>query len=88
MAPVVRAKFKIQTISHHAGVNPGDFSATVVMVPVYGEGDNASWSKYTPSGKLEMLITNEAAVDAFTIGEEYFLDFTPAGIRIGDRAEA
>ncbi|WP_164830340.1 hypothetical protein [Sinorhizobium medicae] len=44
----------------------------------YGDGKaNESWSKHTPSGKIEMNITNPDAIDAFDVGKAYFVDFTP-----------
>lgn len=76
---MVRAKFKCMEIKHaHSG--SADYSAaTVTLIPVWGDGKaNDQWSKATPSGKLEMLITNPAAVSKFELGREYYLDFTPA----------
>lgn len=77
----VRAKFFVSEIKHAATPGSEPF-ATVVMLPVFGSyGDgkvNESWSKYTPSGKLEMSVTNPAAIDAFEVGKPYFLDFTSA----------
>lgn len=77
----VRAKFFVSEVKHAA--TPGsDPFATVILQPVfgsYGDGkDNESWSKYTPSGKIEMSITNPKAIDAFEPGKAYFIDFTPA----------
>lgn len=77
----VRAKFFVTEIKH-AGTPGSDPYATITLVPVFGSyGDgkiNETWSKYTPSGKLEMAVTNPAAIDAFAIGKAYYLDFTPA----------
>lgn len=76
----VRAKFRCQAIQHLTTSSPGDVAAHLTFFPVYedGSGQNASWSKYTPNGKLEMTITNPAAIEAFELGKAYFLDFTPA----------
>ena len=77
---MVRAKFFVSSINH-VGTPGSDPYATVTLSPVfggYGDGkDNESWSKYTPSGKIEMSITNPKAIDAFAIGKAYFVDFTP-----------
>lgn len=80
----VRAKFYVTAIDH-APV-PGDsVCALIRMSPVFGsydDGDgeaNASWSEHTPSGELSMVITNPDAIDKFSVGEAYYLDFTPAG---------
>ncbi len=76
----VRAKFFVTEIKH-AGTPGSEPYATITMAPVfgtYGDGKtNETWSKYTPSGKLEMAVTNPAAIDKFAIGKAYYLDFTP-----------
>jgi hypothetical protein len=77
----VRAKFFVSEIKH-AGTPGSDPFATVTLLPVfgtYGDGqDNETWSKYTPSGKIEMNITNPAAIDAFEVGKAYNITFEPA----------
>lgn len=53
---------------------------TVIMQPVYSDKEghpNKVWSKYTPSGKLEMTITNEALFGAFEPGAEYEILISP-----------
>lgn len=48
------------------------------FTPVTGsEGDNADWSRYTPSGYLELVITNPSASGAFEVGKDYLLTFEP-----------
>jgi len=43
------------------------------------DGDNADFSKYTPSGSLNIHISAEApAFNAFTPGKCYYLDFMEA----------
>lgn len=74
----VQAKFWVSQINHQAPrSNEADSVATIEMQPVYGEG-NEDWSKYTPSGKLEMTVTNPAAIDQFELGGEYLLTFERA----------
>ncbi|MET3527282.1 hypothetical protein [Phenylobacterium koreense] len=74
----VRAKFYVQKIEHvYTGPTSGD-CANIILSPVYGDGsDNAAWSKWTPNGKLEMTVTNPAAIAQFELGKSYYLDFTP-----------
>lgn len=77
----VRAKFFVKGINHmHTGANA--FAAEVSLAPVFGSyGDgkiNESWSKYTPSGEIKMMITNMDAVAQFEVGKCYYVDFTPA----------
>jgi hypothetical protein len=72
----VRAKFRVDSITRHSWNKE---AASVELTAVSGDKeDNKSWSEYTPSGSLKMCITNPAAVEQFKLGEEYFLDFTPA----------
>lgn len=78
----VRAKFFVKSIqAMHNGNPDADQCSEVKLTPVYGsdaDDPNASWSKYTPSGEISMMITNPAAVDQFELGSEYFVDFTKA----------
>lgn len=77
-APTVRAKFRCLSITHFAD-NGTDPQAEIRFHAVYGTGEeNKSWSKWTPSGELKMMVTNPSAIEAFELGKSYFLDFTPA----------
>lgn len=75
----VRAKFRVQGISHiHTG-SATDVCAEIKLCAVYGDGEgNETWSKATPQGECKMLITNPSAIEAFALGKSYYLDFTPA----------
>lgn len=82
MTKTVRAKFYVESVQHH-DIPGTDQYAHIVMRPVfgtYGDGDdeaNKTWSKYTPSGQLNMTITNPAAIEAFDKGKAYWIDITP-----------
>lgn len=69
----VRAKFECVQVSKYPGLETVKFTA----VTSEGAGENASWSKYTPSGELEMGITNEHVHGAFIPGKCYYLDLSP-----------
>ena len=91
-APTVRAKFFVTAINHAATPGPDPY-ATIILMPVFGsyaDGDNEtnkSWSKYTPSGKIEMSVTNPAAIEQFEQGKAYFVDFTPAEVEVPEGAD-
>lgn len=73
----VRAKFEC------VSKIPSESDPTIVQVRFearYGTdgSDNAAWSKWTPSGVLDMQITNVPAHEQFTVGKKYFLDITEA----------
>lgn len=66
----ITAKFKVDSILKREG------SEQVKLVAVYSpdpKSDNYTWSKYTPSGELNMVITNPEA--KFEVGESYILTF-------------
>jgi hypothetical protein len=45
--------------------------------PAHGPG-NEAWSKATPGGKVEMMISNPGAQGWFEPGKSYMLTFEPA----------
>lgn len=71
----MRAKMKCSYVTNHDGGNE-----TVKLFAVYGADGtaNASWSKATPSGSVELTISNPEAKGHFTPGKEYFVDFHEA----------
>jgi hypothetical protein len=88
----VRAKFKVDAINRSMGCKaeivdgktkyvPAEIQ-TVVMSPVYGNGDpnheNTKFWQASPSGKLELGCINHEAAKQFELGKEYYIDFTPA----------
>lgn len=43
-----------------------------------GNDENNTYAKFTPSASLEITIMNPNLLGKFKVGEEYYLDFTPA----------
>jgi hypothetical protein len=75
---LVTAKFKVDHVksieTEYTNYPP---QKTVVLRAVTtsdGKG-NESWSKYTPSGSIEMTITNEAALEVLKPGKTFLLTF-------------
>lgn len=70
----VKAKFKCDAITHY------EHSKEIKASPVIGySGENAEFTKYTPSGQLTMLIDNESkAAELFAPGKEFYLTFEEA----------
>jgi len=73
MSKTVRAKFDCVVFEENEGYE----NKTVVMTPVVsGSEENKSFSKYTPSGSLQLVISNETeASKFFEVGKQYYLDF-------------
>ncbi|HBR1944564.1 TPA: hypothetical protein MAO59_005222 [Klebsiella pneumoniae] len=71
----VRAKFQCNSINKASD----NFTAVVHLIAVTtGSAENESWSKYTPSGQLQMVISNPAVFEHFEQGKEYYIDIQPA----------
>ena len=69
---MVTAKFKVHQVSDFGGYRQ------VHLSPVYSpdkSSANYSWSQATPSGKLEMTITNPAAYEQFEVGKTFLMTF-------------
>jgi hypothetical protein len=65
----VRAKFKC-----HSNAN-----GIVSLWPVMdGSEENKAFWDATPGGQITLTITNPAAKEQFEVGQEYYVDFTPA----------
>ena len=43
-----------------------------------GSDENNTYSKWTPTAQFDMTVTNPNLFDKYKIGEEYYVDFTPA----------
>jgi len=67
-----RAKFNVAEITNYGN---GGGTKVVLMPVTTGSEENKSFWNYTPSGRIEMHITNPDV--KFELGE-YFVDFTKA----------
>lgn len=71
----IRAKFTCNSSIPTAG----EQHLVTFSAVTSGSEENKSFSRWTPSGRLELLISDEApAATAFTQGKEYYLDITEA----------
>jgi len=72
----VRAKFYCLSITDY----PETETKMVDLWPVIdGSAENRSFSKYTPSGRLTLNISNDTpASESFEEGKEYYIDISPA----------
>lgn len=74
---MLRAKFKVESISRE-----GTSRRLRLIASNQTDGDNKDWSKWTPSGNLELYISNEAVfsrIDAMNPGDHFWLDLSPIG---------
>ena len=88
---MVRAKFTVSSVEKTMGSAPapdeeGNYLPVPVfnikMNPVYGDGDpeheNTKFFNATPGGNIELYCVNENAAEIFEVGQEYYVNFTPA----------
>jgi hypothetical protein len=69
----IQAKFRCEKVVSTPGADEVDLSVVTVDRP-----ENKTWSAFTPSGKLALVITNPAALGAFKAGEEYLITIEKA----------
>lgn len=74
----VRAKFKVQEVTRFAPAGTERSGRVVLTAVTSGSDENKTFWKYTPSGRIEMQITNADALNVFTEGDEFYVDFTNA----------
>ena len=82
----VRAKFRVQELKKYVGSAPkagGGWENAildgVVLMPVTGgTPENEGFFLATPSGRIEMNVTNPAVVGFFEPGAEYYVEFAKA----------
>lgn len=77
----VAARFWVQSVKKTAASN-NEVSREVILAPVIRQGaggdGNVQWSKYTPSGEIRMVVTNDDAGEWFDgrIGKDVAISFS------------
>jgi hypothetical protein len=61
MSRKVTARFYVHQITDFGNTD----NINVVLQPAYSEGQNKDWAKYTPSGKIELSVHQDAAAADF-----------------------
>lgn len=73
----VRAKYRVISVELYE--SPADSGRVKLAAGNDKEGDNTDWSKWTPSGTIEMYITNPTAFlffkNAMHEGKRMYVDF-------------
>lgn len=71
-----RAKFRCNSVNDFGGGSK-EVSLSVVYDPK-GNGENANFTKATPSGDMKMRIDNPVAAVQFEPGKSYYVDISEA----------
>lgn len=78
---VMRAKVNVNECRVTKPYPGGMRYMDVVMSPVAGKFDDEgksednTYSLWTPSGKIELVITNPALIDKLNPGDQFYVDF-------------
>lgn len=86
MSTKMRAKLYVRNINpNEIGSDGKNISETIDFggvpksdsYPQDGSDEDNTFAKFSPSVNLQILIANPNLVGKFTIGEKYYVDFTP-----------
>lgn len=75
----VRGKFTLTAITSTSWSPTAPVTKTLKFSTTYDPTipEDVRFSKATPTGHLEMVVDNPAALEQFELGRAYYLDFTP-----------
>lgn len=79
--PVMRAKMVISNVERHSAEQETLHFNAVARSDSYpedGSDENNTYAKFSPDGRLSLTVANPALIGKFSVGEEYYLDFTKA----------
>ena len=69
---MVRAKVNVESIEGNKIV-----MTTVYQPDAAKDSENARFTQATPWGRIEMGIDNPKALEQFSVGKSYYVDFSP-----------
>jgi len=76
----MRAKMRVNAVDkYHPTSESLKFNAVAASnYPEDGSDENNTFAKWTPNAALQITINNPALFDKFNVGDEFYVDFTPA----------
>ena len=79
MTGTVRAKFVVTEIIERQYSVHQPKQTSIVLEARYDQklAEDVSFSKATPSGRMEMRIDNPVAIERMPVGTTFYVDFTP-----------
>lgn len=83
MASKMRAKVRIASIEALGTQEKLDFvfPAKDGPYPADGSDEDQQFARYSPSGSLVITVANPALLNKFTVGDTFYLDFVPVGVK-------
>lgn len=77
MSATMRAKFRVSNLRYDSEQRPNG----VTLTPVYDanpESENGKFFSATPGGTVDLWVTRPEVAGQFKLGQEFYVDFTPA----------
>ena len=90
---MMRAKMQVSSVTPSGDAEVLTMSAVArnAAYPEDGSDENNTYAKFTPSASVEMTINNPELKGKFTVGQEFYVDFTEvskAGEEAGESEES
>lgn len=74
----IRAKFKVRSNDLPRDTTNPDATAVIHLDVVHGgSNENKRFFRFTPSGSIELGVVSQETASQFTVGEQFYVDFTP-----------
>lgn len=91
MAATMRAKVRLSCVK--AWGAEGSVGPTVEELTFYpvarndsypddGSDEDNTYAKFSPSGEFRLTVANPALIGKFSVGETYYVDFTPVPAKV------
>lgn len=77
----MRAKMRVSKVDKHSETSETLHFHCVAKsdgYPADGSDENNTFAKFSPSGECRINVMNPNLIGKFTVGEEYYIDFTRA----------
>lgn len=81
----MRAKLRVGFVQEHVNVDGVKSGETLTMhavaasrYPQDGSDEDNTYAKFSPGATLNINIANPSLFGQFTVGDKYYVDFTPA----------
>lgn len=76
----MRAKLKVTEVQNHGQGQTLVFNAVCKAggYPADGSDENNTFARWSPTAYLSMQVNNPALLGKFSVGQEFYVDFTPA----------
>lgn len=76
---MMRAKVMVTAVDKHEGAETLHFTPVVdSSFGPEGESEDNTYARWTPSGNIQLQVTNPDLFGKFEYGQKYYVDFTPA----------